>query len=136
MSGVDSSATLGASLPAIDLMGIPLHAVTEKGAIDAILAGDRTAIIVLQSDHGVGSPGWNKRIHGKITRAEFLNRFGILSALRLPRACRDQIEQGKTAINTFPIVFGCLDGGAPKLLPNRSYLMNYAVDKVRVWRDD
>lgn len=82
-------------------------------AFDAILARDPDAVIVLQGDHGTKfayEPG---------------QRMPILSAIRLPEACRSSVPDDLSSVNTFRVVFGCLTTAELPLLENRAYWVEY-----------
>lgn len=103
--------------------------------IDAILSREPDAIVILQSDHGLGGPDWHRRVFKNFSREDFLNRYGILSAVRVPEGCRSYFAPDRTAINTLPAVLGCLKGTKPGFLPDRVYLMNYKDERVEIWRE-
>ncbi len=75
-----------------------------KIQIARILAKDPTAVIILQSDHGL-------RIRNPDDVPEdlkYLNYFGNLSALRLPEHCRNSVPKNLSNANTFSLVLSCL----------------------------
>ena len=96
--------------------------------VSALVRQDPEAIIIIQSDHGphvgLGRKGGGS---GDVTKwipttpEEARNKFGILSAIRLPEPCRSYLDDERSAVNTFAVVFACLDGSEPKLLPHASY---------------
>lgn len=90
---------------------------------DRILSRDPTAIIAIQSDHGsASSVDWTRPIDAWApeTVAERLSNF---FAIKLPDGCRatDDISP----VNTFRLIFACLEGRAPQYLENRSYVAAY-----------
>jgi len=98
-------------------------------AIDVIRESDPSAIIVVQSDHGfmtVQQLGYSPK---QWTEVEKLNAFSNFSAFLLPRQCRDQVYNGLSPVNTFRVVFGCIDGEQYPLLPDVSYLTTWPFDR-------
>ena len=104
-------------------------------AVDWIMANRPGAIIVLQSDHGLDfdesdyQPDENQQPAGLDWEA-FDGRAGILSAWRLPEPCREYLDPAITAVNTFRLVFGCLEGRAPEFIEDRFFLSSYETMKV------
>jgi len=48
----------------------------------------------------------------------------VLSALRFPPACSDvDVPPNLSLVNTFPLVFSCLSGTPPTLVPDRSFIV-------------
>jgi hypothetical protein len=90
---------------------------------DYIAKTDPTAIVIFQSDHGTpihnpfASDNWNE--------AQIMERFSILNAWRVPDQCRNFVYEGMSSVNTFRIVFACLEGRTPKLLEDVSYIAYY-----------
>jgi hypothetical protein len=88
-------------------------------AIDQILERDPTAIMILQSDHG--SDQLFKWVEAdRLSRAQLRERFSTLNAMRLPARCDADIE-GEALVNTFRVVFACIEGREPELLPYRGF---------------
>ncbi|MDP7602766.1 MAG: hypothetical protein QF546_02915 [Alphaproteobacteria bacterium] len=93
------------------------------GLVDTILSDDKDPIIILQSDHGSTflhdwkTPEWPDD--------EFLERYGILNAIRLPDRCRHQLYPTMTSVNTFRIVFACIEDRPPRLLDDISLMIQY-----------
>ena len=48
-------------------------------------------------------------------------RLAILNAVRLPKRCRETLYSDLSPVNTFRVVFACLEGRASKLLPDRHF---------------
>jgi len=87
-------------------------------AVTRILEVDPSAIIIIQSDHG-------SRFHWPTPRSEWTTlqaqeRFAAFNAMRLPQPCRDGVE-GAPLVNTFRIVFACIEGRSPDLLEHRAF---------------
>ena len=104
--------------------------------VDWIIAERPDAIIVLQSDHGLNFGEFNNevdddRLPVDIGWNAFDGRAGILNAMRLPSACRQYLRPDITAVNTFRLVFSCLDGAQPEFMENRFFLSNYHSMKIK-----
>jgi hypothetical protein len=86
--------------------------------LDAILAGSATPpIILLQSDHGP-----DLGIDYEHPDADDLeSRLSILSAYHLPSECEGGLRPGISPVNSFRIVFNCIQGPTYDLLEDRSY---------------
>ncbi|MDP6271975.1 MAG: hypothetical protein QF398_16555, partial [Alphaproteobacteria bacterium] len=54
-----------------------------------------------------------------------LERYGILNAIRLPDRCRHQLYPTMTSVNTFRIVFACIEDRPPRLLDDISLMIQY-----------
>jgi hypothetical protein len=80
-------------------------------AIDAILAASpRPPVIIVQGDHGPGSALHLERV----MYSDHQERFGIFNAWYTPPGVELELEEGATAINTFPMLFNALfDAGLP-----------------------
>lgn len=89
-------------------------------AIDRILAVDEDPVIIIQGDHGPRL-GVNPSTSGMVLLGEEMH-FSVLSAIRLPRRCEGlRIPEDLTLVNTFRIVFACLQDEPPDLLPDRHF---------------
>lgn len=109
-----------------------------KKLVDEILHRDDDAMIVVQADHGVPPVLELKRKSIDELSDEGIRRgFSIFSVFRLPAPCRKFLRPGLTPVNTFRVVFGCLDGRPPSLLEDRVFLVFYPSwpggGKVREW---
>lgn len=95
--------------------------------VDQILKNDPDAWIVFQADHGVNYRGQSvgEDIMGLTPDAVGQN-LSIIGAYRLPERCLETIPADMSPVNTFKILFACLDGTPPSgLLPAQHYLMYY-----------
>lgn len=89
-------------------------------SVDAILAVDPDPVIVIQGDHGPRL-GIDYDEDGGVTLDDDMY-FSILSAIRLPQACDDvEVPDDLTSINTFRIVFACLEDRPVDLLDDRRF---------------
>jgi hypothetical protein len=77
-----------------------------------IVESDPGALIILQSDHGTAFRGQTKRSPAEWSDADLHERFGVLNAMRLPKQCRALPAEDITLVDTYPLVFACLTGGA------------------------
>ena len=96
--------------------------------IDRIVAVDPEAVIIVQGDHG-SSFGVNFHLPpGAWTDAALAERLAPFNAIRLPPRCQDDERyaiEGQPLVNTFRILFACLEGTEPELLEPRAYLSSY-----------
>ena len=91
--------------------------------LDQIRRDDPSAIVLLSADHGprmTVKPGlplfrWD--------REQVRETLGILNALHLPPECQRGLHPGLTPINDMRIVFACLGGHDPQLLPERHFVV-------------
>ena len=89
--------------------------------LDAIAAAPSDAIVVVQSDHGPAF-GLDYADAEAWTADDVRQRMGVLSAIRLPQPCLNDLGSSFAGVNTFRAVFACLEGREPDLLPQRSFL--------------
>ena len=91
--------------------------------VDQIRRDDPSAIVLLSADHGprmTVKPGlplfrWD--------REQVRETLGILNALHLPPECQRGLHPGLTPVNDMRIVFACLGGHDPQLLPERHFVV-------------
>ena len=106
--------------------------------VDSILARDKTAMIVIQSDHGVSISNQHLKQVEDLTEEDMRENLSIISAYHIPEECRNYLHPGFSPVNTFRLIFACLDGKQPELLPDRHFLVYYlrwpSGGKVREWR--
>lgn len=93
--------------------------------VDEILRVDRTAFVVFQGDHGTAFRNQLDKPIEQWSEADVTERFAILNAYRFPGECRAMADNSYSAINTFPLVFACLEGRKPALVPDRFFLAAY-----------
>jgi hypothetical protein len=89
--------------------------------VDHILANDPDAVIIIQSDHGSALEFSSSVPIGEQTPELLHERFGVLDAIRLPEPCRGDDIEGQPLVNTFRLVFACLEGTDPELLEARHF---------------
>lgn len=103
----------------------------------AIRERDPDAIVVIQSDHGISFFGQHLKPVSALSEDELRENLSVFSAYRLPQHCRKHLRPGLTSVNTFRIVFACLDGREPELLEDRMFAVYYrrwpSAGKVREW---
>ena len=100
-------------------------------AVDAILAADRDAIIIVQGDHGPKFDGMNfHRPLSDWTPEELQQRFPVLNAQRLPPGCRPSGPGAGFAANTFRYVFACITGDEPEPLPVRHFMIDLENSRI------
>lgn len=88
-------------------------------AVEQILASDDDPVIIIQGDHGPRL-GLSADTTGvvRLDGDMFLSAF---NAIRLPTACDEhRVPDDMTMVNTFRLVFACLEDRPADLLPNRS----------------
>jgi hypothetical protein len=103
--------------------------------VDRILANDPNPIIIIQSDHGSGfRSDWDSPL-AEWSPDQIRERFGILSLTLLPRECQNMLYDSVSPVNTFRIVFSCIEGNEMALLPDVSYLARYGNEEVELIRE-
>ncbi|HKQ26523.1 MAG TPA: hypothetical protein VJT81_18910 [Burkholderiales bacterium] len=95
-------------------------------SIRAIVQKDPGALIVLQADHGTFSIGdLRRRDRAEWVRTEAAKElFAILNAYRLPKECGHLPYDGISPVNTFRMVFACLDGRRYPYIPDRHFVLS------------
>jgi len=106
--------------------------------VDSILAADRDALIVVQSDHGSGLLMDLKAPLTTWTPAAIGERASYLNLVRAPEACAQWLNAPLGQINTARFVAGCAEGRAPEFLEERIYISAYTPspdeNEVHEWR--
>lgn len=91
---------------------------------DSIIKKDPDAIIVIQGDHGSEFiwAGEEQKPLMEWSREAFEERTAILNLARFPAQCRDSLYPTMSSINTFPLIFACIDGKKPDLLEDLTFV--------------
>ena len=91
--------------------------------------------------HGVGPHPGDGKLREQDrggAEAEIRTNLSIFSAFRLPADCPHRPRPGLTPVNTFRLVFACLDKTQPRLLEDRMFAVYYlswpSGGKVREWK--
>ena len=94
--------------------------------VDAVIKQDPHAIIIIQSDHGIThavTQGKDKPFNLlKLTSEEYRHLSGNFEAFYMPDICASHLRPGLSPVNTFRLVFACLDGQTPKLIQDRTFV--------------
>lgn len=90
-----------------------------------LLQYDAKALVIVQSDHGTAFNGQFGKAAMDWSEADLHERFGVLNALRLPEQCRENAAADLTLVDTFPLAFSCLSGGAFERHPARFFVTPY-----------
>ena len=105
--------------------------------IDAIQSQEENPLIIVHSDHGVGFENQHLKQVEELTDDEMLENVSIFSAFKFPNRCHKYLSPGLSPVNTFRLLFACLDNRKPELLPDRNFLVYYlrwpSGGKVREW---
>jgi hypothetical protein len=94
-------------------------------AVDRIVAADPDAVVIVQSDHGSRLSFNFSTTFEEMSPASLAEGFGALNAIRLPEPCRGDPIEGQPLVNTFRLVFACLAGAEPELLPPRTFFAEF-----------
>jgi hypothetical protein len=95
-------------------------------AVDEITERDPDALVFLQGDHGPGFGIDTDRPVPDWPDADIAQRYGILSAARLPERCGRRAPE--TPVNTFRIALACVTGEDIPLLEPRRFALGYEDD--------
>ena len=105
--------------------------------IDKILESDDNPLVVIHSDHGVAIHNQHLKQVEELEYDEIQEVLSIYSAFRLPTECQAYLRDGLSPVNTFRIIFACLDNRKPELLEDRQFVVFYpkwpSGGKVREW---
>jgi hypothetical protein len=100
-------------------------------AVEQIVQRDPTAVIVIQSDHGSEIEFRWTQPPEEWTARQLNERYGAFNAMRLPAGCDVEVE-GLALVNTFPVVFSCIEGTEPDLRSYRAFTQpNEDLDELR-----
>jgi len=101
-----------------------------------LVAADPEAIVILTSDHGSAFRGQFQRDHGEMTRADLVERFGVLAAARLPERCRAGFGTLRTLANLYPEVLGCALGLELPRAPDALFVLPIDHEQGRILRHE
>ena len=108
--------------------------------LSAVELMDDDAVVVILADHGPAFTFGLETPFEDWTQETLRERYSVLSAYRLPEACRDMPPA--SPVNVFRVVVACLDGSEPELLADRWFYAGY-LDEPEVremseapWQDD
>jgi hypothetical protein len=91
-------------------------------AVDRIVEDDPDAIVLIQSDHGSDFYA-NYDVAPSDWEADSLDEhFSVLNAVRFPEECADLSVEGEPLVNSFPLVFACIEDTPPELTAWRAFL--------------
>jgi len=94
--------------------------------VDTLLARNPESIIVLQGDHGSAfTVEWEKPM-AQWKTGSIAERASYLNLVRAPEDCRQWLDRPMGQINTARFVIACVEGHAPELLPERTYMTTYS----------
>lgn len=95
--------------------------------LDRIIERDPEAIIVFQADHGVNYYGQDSGVDIYSLSDEAVRQnLSILGGYKMPDRCIGSVrDPNMSPVNTFAVVFACLDGTEPALLEPKNFLMYY-----------
>lgn len=92
-------------------------------AVDRIVAEDPDAIVILQADHGTSFTEWEWDIpFDDWTSRTLGERYSVFNAMRRPDDCVEPPLEGEPLVNTFRIVFACIEDQPIELLPHRAFV--------------
>ena len=90
-------------------------------AVDMIMARDQSdPIIILQSDHGFRGTQL-RPVREEVRVPLELVSFANLHAMRMPESCVTRTGEEFSPVNTFRIVFSCIDGEPREMLPGLQF---------------
>ena len=94
--------------------------------VDAIVARDPEAIIIVQADHGSLFSWSLDDPNTEWTQDMSDERFPVLLAIRAPKDCKAWITPTLSNVNTMGLIAGCLQGIKPQYLPDHFYITDYS----------
>ena len=96
---------------------------TNKQILNAVDLMDDDAIVVILADHGPAFTLGLTTPFEQWTDRTLRERYSVLHAYRLPRACQDMPPA--SPVNVFRVIIACLEDTEPKLLPDRWFFSGY-----------
>ncbi|MFQ5953471.1 MAG: hypothetical protein ACE5JZ_00230 [Kiloniellales bacterium] len=97
----------------------------ERAVREIVERDSSDPIIILQGDHGFKFrlPGESEgALEAAADGVLAARRLAILNAIRLPTACRDRFYETISPVNTFRLVFACIEGRQPEFVADRHFL--------------
>ena len=92
-------------------------------AVDRIVEVDPDAIVILQADHGTSFDEWQWDLpFDEWTPQMFAERYSVFNAMRRPEECSTPSIDGQPIVNTFRIVFSCIEDQPVDLLEHRAFI--------------
>ena len=97
----------------------------ERAVANIVERDPSDPIVILQGDHGFkfrlpGEP--EGALEAAADGVVAARRLAILNAIRLPTACRDRFYQTISPVNTFRLVFACIEGNQSDFVADRHFL--------------
>lgn len=96
--------------------------------MDRIIDADPEAVIIMQGDHGPDYGIEMLNVEHVWSPRDIRQRFGVLSAIRLPPTC--DVPIGTSLVNTFRVVLSCLSGERFPLLAPRAWSGSYGLSDL------
>ncbi len=94
-----------------------------EASMERLIEADPSAIVLLQSDHGSAfNVDFDQRTWSDDALEE---RMSIFRMTRFPDSCRSNDPRAQSAVNTLPLIHGCLTGTEPSLVDDQMFTTNY-----------
>lgn len=91
-------------------------------AVEGIIEQDPDAIIIIQGDHGPGGHlDWES-----LEKSNIKERWGILSAFRVPKEVQSKLYDHISPVNTFRLILSSLYGANLPLLEDAAYFSTWS----------
>ena len=105
--------------------------------VDAVIKQDPHAIIIIQSDHGItylkDQPKFNSL---ELTSEGLTQLAGNFEAFYMPDICASHLRPRLSPVNTFRLVFACLDGQTPKLIEDRTFVLGEVAIELDTYQSE
>ena len=94
--------------------------------VATILSTDKEEpIIIIQGDHGPATRDQFSKQKSDWDFEDMTERYGVLNAIHIHHACRDNLYATMSLVNTFRIITACLLDRSPELLADTSMFATY-----------